>query len=99
MFSFKQWIKSLKRWLFGRVTPTIRKSRLELNRVRLQVEPLELRLMPATYYVNEAVSGGAHDGSSWSNAYSDLHAALAQSTPPLVAGDQILVAAGTYNTS
>jgi hypothetical protein len=45
-------------------------------------------------YVAEGATG-AHDGSSWTDAYTDLQVALAQSK----AGDQIWVAKGTYYPS
>ncbi|MEM8861519.1 MAG: choice-of-anchor Q domain-containing protein, partial [Chloroflexota bacterium] len=44
------------------------------------------------YYVNQAVSGGAGDGSSWANAYVSLQDALGVATN----GDEIWVAAGVY---
>ena len=45
-----------------------------------------------TYYVDTNVSGGAGDGASWADAYTDLQDALGVST----SGDSIFVAAGTY---
>lgn len=48
-----------------------------------------------TRYVNKAVVGGAHDGSSWTNAYSELRdAMLAASNNPAIT--ELWVAAGTY---
>jgi uncharacterized repeat protein (TIGR02543 family) len=44
------------------------------------------------FFVNQAVAGGNHDGSSWKNAYRTLQEALSHATP----GDRIWVAAGTY---
>jgi predicted outer membrane repeat protein len=44
-------------------------------------------------YVREDASTGGKDGSSWSNAFTDLQLALAQAT----AGDQIWVAKGSYS--
>ncbi|SDJ01445.1 polymorphic outer membrane protein repeat-containing protein [Pedobacter sp. ok626] len=44
-------------------------------------------------YVSEGATAGRKDGSSWSNAFTDLQLALGQST----AGDQIWVAKGNYS--
>jgi len=44
------------------------------------------------YFVNQNVSGGLQDGSSWENAYRTLEEALDPATP----GDYIWVAKGTY---
>ena len=46
----------------------------------------------ATLHVDASVTGGAGDGSSWSDAFDDLQGALAVAT----SGDSIWVAAGTY---
>ncbi len=46
---------------------------------------------PITYYVDIDAPGPTHDGSSWSDAFTDLHAALA-----IAHGDIIRVAQGTY---
>ena len=43
-------------------------------------------------YVDASLTSGSHDGSSWSNAYQDLQAALTAA----VSGTRILVAGGTY---
>ena len=47
------------------------------------------------YYVDTNVIGGAGDGSSWANAYTDLQDALGAST----SGDSIFVADGIYMPS
>ncbi len=47
-----------------------------------------------TIFVN-ATASGANDGTSWSNAFSDLQSALKAPTGA-TAGDQIVVAAGVY---
>jgi hypothetical protein len=44
------------------------------------------------FYVNRAVVGGNHDGSSWANAYGTIEDALSTAT----SGDRIWVARGTY---
>ncbi|MDR1331133.1 MAG: InlB B-repeat-containing protein [Tannerella sp.] len=44
------------------------------------------------FFVDQAVAGGAHDGSSWADAYSTIEEALSTATP----GDRIWVARGTY---
>ena len=44
-----------------------------------------------TYYVNQLVAGGNHDGSSWANAATTIP------TRYIAAGDSIWVAAGTYS--
>lgn len=44
-------------------------------------------------YVREGASTGGKDGSSWTNAFTDLQLAIAQAT----AGDQIWVAKGSYS--
>ena len=43
-------------------------------------------------YVDDDAAGGANDGSSWPNAFTDLQSALTKAT----AGSTIRVAAGTY---
>ena len=45
-----------------------------------------------TIYVNAFITGGANDGSTWNNAYSDLSTAINNA----LSGDQIWVAQGTY---
>jgi uncharacterized repeat protein (TIGR02543 family) len=45
------------------------------------------------FYVNHAMMSGAHDGSSWENAYRTIEEALSTATP----GDRIWVARGTYS--
>jgi predicted outer membrane repeat protein len=50
-------------------------------------------LAGTVWYVNQAATG-ANDGSSWSDAFTDLQSALTHSS--LAAGDEIWVAAGTY---
>ncbi len=42
-------------------------------------------------FVNQNLTGGANDGSSWENAFTDLESAMSVSTP-----GQIWIAAGTY---
>lgn len=53
---------------------------------------LAAQLNAATIYVNTNVVGGANNGSSWGNAFSDLQDAIDNST----SGDQIWVAQGIY---
>jgi predicted outer membrane repeat protein len=48
--------------------------------------------LTAQIFVNASATG-ADDGSSWSDAYTDLQSALEQASP----GDEIWVAAGVYN--
>ena len=48
--------------------------------------------LTAQIFVNASATG-ANDGSSWSDAYTDLQSALGQASP----GDEIWVAAGVYN--
>ena len=45
-----------------------------------------------TLYVDEAAGSGANDGSSWTNAFTELQSAL----DAAVAGDHIWIASGTY---
>lgn len=49
-------------------------------------------VLPSVIHVNEAVVGGAKDGSSWADAFDDLAEGLASALP----GDEVWVAAGTY---
>lgn len=44
------------------------------------------------HYVNDDVSGGSSDGSSWANAFTDLQDALAIAAP----GEEIRIAEGSY---
>jgi len=43
-------------------------------------------------YVDDSTAGGAHDGTSWVDAFTDLHCALAIAQ----AGDEIRIAQGVY---
>ncbi len=57
------------------------------------VERLDARrLLSSTYYVDANPAIAAHDGGAWVSAYADLQQALTAA----IAGDQILVANGTY---
>jgi predicted outer membrane repeat protein len=57
------------------------------------IEPLEpRRLLSKTIYVDVNSPGPTRDGTSWTNAYTDLQQGLAAA----VSGDQIHVADGTY---
>lgn len=49
---------------------------------------------PNIHYVDQAVRGGSGDGSSWSNAYSELRSVFASGR--LAPNDEIWVAAGLY---
>jgi hypothetical protein len=51
-----------------------------------------LRVNAQILFVNQQVSGGLYDGTSWANAYVNLQQALATAQP----NDQIWVAKGTY---
>ncbi|CAM1354368.1 T9SS type A sorting domain-containing protein [Tenacibaculum insulae] len=57
-------------------------------------DPFVMNQRPRAY-VNTNVSGGANDGTSWANAYSDLQAALNS----VYSYDEIWVAKGTYTPS
>ncbi len=46
-------------------------------------------------YVSQAATGGANTGTSWANAFTDLHAGLANA----VSGNILWVAQGTYTTN
>ncbi len=61
------------------------------QRSSLSVDPPAPNLVMATIYVKSDATGN-NDGTSWENAFTDLQVAL--STAPM--GDQIWVAAGTY---
>ena len=56
------------------------------------IENLEQRTLLSTIYVNAAAGGAVPDGSTWQQAFTDLHSALAAAGT----GDEIWVAAGTY---
>lgn len=56
---------------------------------------INLNFTQAQTYVDANVSGGANNGSSWNNAYSDLRVALANAST----GDEFWVAQGTYYPS
>src|SRR5262249_26129308 len=65
------------------------------------VEPLEgRRLLSVTFYVDPTAGGGANNGSSWSNAFTDLQPALQQAASIEQAspgtGITVNVAQGTY---
>src|SRR5216110_1584324 len=63
---------------------------------KCQIETLERRrLLSAMRFVDAGRLGGAHDGTSWGDAFTDLQQALAAAT----AGDTIRVADGTYTPS
>ncbi len=53
---------------------------------------------PAVFYVVKGLATGSHDGTSWADAYAELHEALDPSTGITVPtyGCEIWVAAGTY---
>ncbi len=59
---------------------------------RLRLEPLEDRRLLTTWYVNDDAPGPTRDGSTWTNAFTDLQAALSAAN----ASDEIWVAEGTY---
>jgi hypothetical protein len=63
-----------------------------VNCTKTIVKTLKVTERGLGFFVNQAVTGGAHDGSSWSNAYRTLEEALSTATP----GDRIWVAQGTY---
>ncbi|HWB53064.1 MAG TPA: right-handed parallel beta-helix repeat-containing protein [Tepidisphaeraceae bacterium] len=58
-----------------------------------QVDHLELRRLLSTIYVSSAATAGTNDGTSWTNAYTDLQSALSVAG----SGDSIEVGQGTYN--
>jgi hypothetical protein len=53
---------------------------------------VSIRRDPIVHYVNDDVIGGASDGTSWTNAFTDLQSALAVAAT----GEQIWVAEGVY---
>jgi hypothetical protein len=63
----------------------------KLNAV-CQIEHLEFRRLLSTIYVDAIAPGPTHNGSSWTNAYTDLQQALAIAT----SSSTIDVAQGTY---
>jgi hypothetical protein len=58
-----------------------------------RVDQLELRRLLSTIYVDAIAPGPTHDGSSWTNAFTDLQQALSTAA----AGTVIKVGVGTYN--
>lgn len=59
---------------------------------RSQIEHLELRRLLSAIYVDAISPGPTHDGSSWTNAYTDLQQALMAAT----SGATIKIGQGTY---
>ncbi|HQY89163.1 MAG TPA: DUF1565 domain-containing protein, partial [Tepidisphaeraceae bacterium] len=59
---------------------------------RKLIDRLEPRRLLAILYVDLNAPTGTNDGSSWGNAFHDLHAALTAAN----SGDTIRVADGTY---
>ncbi|MCA9249560.1 MAG: right-handed parallel beta-helix repeat-containing protein [Phycisphaerales bacterium] len=58
--------------------------------------PDECEDLLAVRYVNSSVTGGANDGSSWSNAYANLQDALAEAADLNCMVNELWVATGTY---
>jgi hypothetical protein len=56
---------------------------------------MERRTLLTTIYVDMNASGGTHDGTAWTSAFTDLQQALATATPR----DEIHIADGTYTPS
>jgi len=75
----------------------MRKQLQNLQAVIIAIFAIASAAHAATWYVDANVSGGAEDGTSWSNAFPTLTEAL--SNQNLADDDQIWVAQGTYHPS